>query len=188
MAAASEADRAGYAIDGVDPLHVRDWTAPQLNALGADLDGTDREAVRQQCFDYARRHGIKPRPFGKVDARAEALGRLADLGAYKIAHRYVHGSHVTSARVRRLDESGVVLFSSADLDQGVLPIVAVWTTRSALIAFRCLPRSSDSTALVPFVVRSIAVSSCSHRRDSIPSQTLSAVAQREAVTYLVTAW
>ena len=68
---------------------------------------------------------------------AKRLDSVQDFVAHELSQQYVHGRALPLHGRTWKDEQGIVRSATRDPEHGgVLPIVATWSTRSILIAFR----------------------------------------------------
>jgi hypothetical protein len=137
MSLATTTDRAGMALQWAHNAYVDEINlATQIIQLG-DADWSDIKADRhrrsREVLDYAANQGIRLKGIGHPEKRAVRLGRKADLWAYRLSHRFVHGSVVAlSSRIRRFEDIDVWQFSDVDFNEaalGTLGVAAVWTSR-----------------------------------------------------------
>ncbi len=105
----------------------------RLGLSDASSSVTVIEDRRAGLERYAARRGIKSRRFRDPKQLGVDLNRRADVAAYLMSHKFVHGNEI-AATIRRTKDGDTTLFAGNDIDQGLLPTAAVWTARSALLA------------------------------------------------------
>lgn len=139
-----EQARAGLILGWVntsytDELHL----VADVERMGLGDMSQQRRAMatqQQKLSGYVERHGLSLRPFGDLRSLGRRLHRSADVGAYLISHKYVHGNEIALLSRVEVRESGTRVFAARDLGAGLLPIVSVWATRSALLAYRSVAK------------------------------------------------
>jgi hypothetical protein len=105
-----EQARAGLILGWVntsytDELHL----VADVERMGLGDMSQQRRAMatqQQKLSGYVERHGLSLRPFGDLRSLGRRLHRSADVGAYLISHKYVHGNEIALLSRVEVRESG----------------------------------------------------------------------------------